>query len=199
VHDPTEDLAALKVALRRRMREVRRALEPSARLEAAGRAASLLVGLPEVEAARTVLVFASYGSEISTEPLIGELRTRSRTVLLPFVVEGRMEASAFDPDEPLVATALGPSEPPEPVAVDPSGVDLVVVPGLAFDRNGYRLGFGGGFYDAFLPRLRPDAPRCGLCFDRQLVEAVPHGPADRRVDLVITDREVVDCRPGGAR
>jgi 5-formyltetrahydrofolate cyclo-ligase len=67
----------------------------------------------------------------------------------------------------------------------------VVAPGLAFDRAGRRLGYGGGYFDGFLPRLRPDCPVVGVCFAEQLVDAVPAGPRDRGVDVVVTDREVV--------
>ena len=94
----------------------------------------------------------------------------------------------------LVATAYGPREPEHAVAVDPREVDVVVVPGLAFDACGYRVGFGGGNYDRLLDVLREDAVRIGLCFHQQVVPAVPHGPTDRAVDLVVTDRETIRCR-----
>ena len=80
--------------------------------------------------------------------------------------------------------------------MDPSLIDVVVVPGLAFDRAGFRVGYGGGNYDRFLPRLRPDAVRVGFAFGLQLLPAgkVPRGPNDEPVHHVVTERELVDCR-----
>jgi 5-formyltetrahydrofolate cyclo-ligase len=64
---------------------------------------------------------------------------------------------------------------------------VVIVPGLAFDRSGHRVGYGRGFYDRFLATLRPDALTVGICFSVQLVDEVPHGQGDRPVDLVMTE------------
>jgi 5-formyltetrahydrofolate cyclo-ligase len=73
-------------------------------------------------------------------------------------------------------------------------VDLVVTPGLAFDRRGYRVGYGGGFYDRYLARLRPNAARTAIGFSFQVVEEVPADPGDERVHLVVTEAETIDCR-----
>jgi len=77
------------------------------------------------------------------------------------------------------------------VPVPPDEIDLVATPGLAFDRAGRRLGYGGAYFDTFLPRLRPDCAVIAIGFAEQLVDAVPVGPADRPVGVVVTDQEVV--------
>ncbi len=84
------------------------------------------------------------------------------------------------------------SEPP--ILVE--DLDAVLVPGLAFDLNGRRLGRGGGHYDRFLVRLRPDCLRVGVCFEGQIVDTVPADPWDQPVDAVVTEAGV---REGGAR
>jgi len=66
-----------------------------------------------------------------------------------------------------------------------------VIPGLAFDRDGFRLGYGGGFYDRYVRRTRPEALRVGVCFSEQVVEDVPHGDADERVDRIVTQDGVI--------
>lgn len=192
-----EGLNQDKAALRERMRAIRRGIAPAGRTRLAEEAARRLAELPELSKARLVMVFASFGAEISTEPAIARLAGRGRRLLLPYLVEGSMDAAEFDPGEPLEATAYGPKEPARRVAADPSAIDLVVVPGLAFDRAGHRLGYGGGHYDRYLGRLRHDALRVGICFHAQLVDLVPHGPADRRVHVVVTDREAIDCHTAG--
>ena len=78
-------------------------------------------------------------------------------------------------------------------------IDLVLVPGLAFDREGYRLGYGGGHYDRFLTDLERGTTAIGVCYAAQLLDRIPHGPSDQRVHLVVTDRETVVAQTQGER
>ena len=126
----------------------------------AGRSAriwSVVQHLPEVLGARCVMVFTSVPGEPDTAPFMAWLAGRGAAVVLP-------EA---DPD--------------------PALVDVVVVPGVAFTRDGHRLGQGGGWYDRFLPQLRPACTTIGVCFREQVVDAVPVEPHDVAIDLVVTD------------
>jgi 5-formyltetrahydrofolate cyclo-ligase len=194
----TEALGRAKDELRARMRAQLRATPPAKRLRRASAAARLLVGLPQVAGARTVLTFSSFGSEIPTAPLIEALASDpQRAILLPYVEDGGLHATRYRPGDELVPTGYGPLEPARRAPVDPTEIDVAVVPGLAFDRHGRRLGRGGGFYDAYLARLPSGAVRIGFALREQLLERVPAGPADRPVDLVVTDGEVVDCHGGG--
>lgn len=106
-----------------------------------------------------------------------------------------MEAAEVRPGDELRPTDYGPREPAGAAPVDPGEVEVVVTPGLAFDRAGRRLGYGGAHYDRFLDRLRPDAVRVGIAFTAQLVDEVPAGPRDRRVQVVVTEAGAIDCRP----
>jgi 5-formyltetrahydrofolate cyclo-ligase len=189
------DPSARKHALRDRMREVRRAIPPERRLELARLAEAHLLALPEVRSAGTILLFSSFGTEIPTAALIERLLAEGHRVLLPYLTEdGDMDAAAVVSGQALVPTSYGPTEPPERVAVDPEEVDAVIAPGLAFDRRGRRLGYGGGNYDRYLGRLPARAVRIGIGFSAQLVEEVPGEPGDERMDLVVTDTGVTDCR-----
>jgi 5-formyltetrahydrofolate cyclo-ligase len=189
--DPPGALAERKADLRRRMRSARSALPLDVRRELAARAVEHLLSLPELEAARTVMVFYSFGAELSTGGLIQRLHHVGRRVLLPFLDDsGTMEAAELLPTDALVATTYGPKEPPRRTPVNPGEVDLVVTPGLAFDRLGHRLGYGGGHYDRFLRRLRGGVPRIGIAFAVQLLEDVPAGEADQMVNAVVTEEGV---------
>ena len=137
------------------------------------------------------MVFASFGSEIPTEDLIAGLRARGHRVLLPIVEEDTLEAVRFEPWDPMVETAYGPREPAVRVPVDPDEIDVVIIPGLAFDRRARRLGYGGAYYDRYLPRLATHALKVGIGFHQQLIRAVPSDRHDVRLDVVVTDREVV--------
>jgi 5-formyltetrahydrofolate cyclo-ligase len=85
-------------------------------------------------------------------------------------------------------------EPSGGDVVAPEDVELVIVPGVAFDRRGGRVGYGRGFYDRFLDRTRPGVPAIAIGFAIQVVDAVPSGGMDRRVDAVVTEDEVIRCR-----
>ena len=153
-----------------------------------------LFRLPQVGAARTVLLFYSFGSEVPTAAMVQRLLAGGVRVLLPFLRGPAMDAAELRPGESLAVTAYGPKEPSNRVAIDPLQVDLVITPGLAFDPRGHRLGYGGGHYDRYLSRLRPGSTSVGIAFHVQMVPSVPHGPRDRRLDFVVTERETIACR-----
>jgi 5-formyltetrahydrofolate cyclo-ligase len=106
---------------------------------------------------------------------------------------------AFRLGYPVRTAPYGAAEPRSPDDVPPESIDVVVVPGLAFDRQGYRVGYGRGYYDRFLPRTRADARRVGIAFSMQTVEDVPHGDADQPVDSLMTEIETICCRAERAR
>ncbi len=106
-----------------------------------------------------------------------------------------MQAAEVRAGDALDQTAYGPREPRERIAVDPETVDVVVTPGLAFDREGNRLGYGGGYYDRYLARMGDAILRVGVAFSLQLVGRVPHEHEDQPVDVVVTDQGVLDTRP----
>jgi len=184
-----------KQALRDQMRRARAAIPPEQRVRLAGRVEGHLFGVPQIGASRTVLLFYSFGTEVPTAAMVERLLQEGKRVLLPYLThDSGMEAADVLPGHSLVRTGYGPKEPSHRVAVDPAGVDVVVTPGLAFDRTGRRLGYGGGHYDRYLQRLSPRSLRVGIGFAAQLVAEVPSEPGDERVDLVVTDEGVVDCR-----
>ena len=140
--------------------------------------------------------FMPLDSEINPHPLMRKLAEKGARLALP-VVSRRgqpllMREWTFG--EPLSAGVWGIREPePEAQEVEP---DILLVPLLAFDRAGYRIGYGGGYYDRTIARLRSRKPvmAVGLAFAAQEVSAVPATPRDARLDLVLTEREAIDWR-----
>lgn len=155
---------------------------------AAARALRRLEALPEWKGARNVALYAALPGEIAVQGLRAAL---GDCVVLPRV-EGRvLVLHRVEPGEPLPAGFRGIAEPePSAPVVVPGEVDLFLVPGLLFDREGRRLGRGGGHYDRLLTTARPDAVRIGLCYADRLVERLPADPWDEPVDLIVTDEEV---------
>ena len=182
-----------KAALRARLRALRDAIPAHERHRRSEEVAARVLGLPAVEGGGSVLLFYAFGSEVATRELIAAFADRDRMVLLPVVDGDRLLPMPYRPGDPLVRSALGVDEPvaSPAAAADPGGIGLVIAPGLAFDRDGYRLGYGRGFYDRFLAGLTERAARVGIGFHEQLLERIPRDPRDQRLHLVVTDREVV--------
>jgi 5-formyltetrahydrofolate cyclo-ligase len=187
--------ATAKQALRARMRAARAAVAPDEGAAAAARVEATLMELPAIRRASTVLAFASFGSEIPTAGILSRLRSAGKRVLLPFLTDGEVEAAFVAADAPMVASSYGPVEPADRGAADPSAIDVVILPGLAFDRFGRRLGYGGGYLDRYLRRVRASSPRIAIGFALQVVDEVPASANDERVDLVVTEAGVVECPP----
>ncbi|HEX6207725.1 MAG TPA: 5-formyltetrahydrofolate cyclo-ligase [Actinomycetota bacterium] len=184
----------VKATLRAEMRRVRAAIPEGERRRRGEAIRKRVLGLPEVRRAGSVLVFASFGSEVPTRDLASDLHAAGKRLLLPYLSGEVMEVAEVGPDERLAPSSYGPGEPERRVRADPAGIDVVIAPGLAFDRRGNRLGYGGGAYDRFLARVRPEALVVGVAFAEQVVEEVPAGPSDVPVHLMVTDREVIDAR-----
>jgi len=191
-------LRVLRARVRRAALARRDALAPAARARLSRRIARRVAALPEFRRASTVMAYATFRSEVDTAPLIAAALAKKKRVLLPrTVVEGRaLEPREFAPGALLVAGAYGiPEPPPDAPRADPADIDLVIVPGACFDEGGNRLGYGGGYYDRFLPRAGR-AATVGVAFEAQVVPAVPPAEHDVPLGAVVTERRVI--RPAGA-
>ena len=184
--------AARELALSRRDALSR---ERRGRLSAAicARAAAL----PELEAAGTVLLFGSFRTEIDTSPLIAWALARGRVVCLPRVLAPHVMAAyrIRNVGADLEPGAWGIPEPRDGLPeVAPEAIDAVVVPGAAFDVAGRRCGYGGGFYDTYLPLTRAGVPRVALAFEAQIVDEVACESHDLAVDAIVTELRVIRTR-----
>src|SRR5215831_12156436 len=137
---PSDPLRRSKDDLRARMRAARGAIPAEERERRSEAIAARVLGLPEAALARRVLTFLSFGSEVSTAPILDGFRERGAALAVPILADGRMEAVEFPDGGVLVPSSYGAMEPADRVAVPAEAVDLVVAPGLAFDRSGRRVG-----------------------------------------------------------
>jgi len=182
-----------KSKLRRRFLAARAALDESERA-AAGRALrDELLGLPEVEMAASVAAYMSFGSEPETHRLIFALWKRGTYVLLPRLLpDGDLDWASYEgPDSMAPASRPGSAgmlEPTEPSRGREAikAADVVLVPALAVDRTGVRLGRGAGSYDRALARVEPGILTVGLVYDHELVDELPAEPHDQRLKAVVT-------------
>ncbi|MBU5435644.1 5-formyltetrahydrofolate cyclo-ligase [Pseudoflavonifractor sp. MSJ-37] len=185
---PSTAITEVKAALRRDIRARMKALTPEERQTSDRALFAKLLERPELEAAHTIFVYYGMGAELDTSRLLPSLTAMGKRVVLPRCAEepGIMDARVYDPDAPLIRHRYGMLEPgPDRPVAGPEEIDLILVPGLAFDKSCYRLGQGGGYYDRYLPRCH--AVTIALCRDCFLLESVPREAHDRPVDLVITE------------
>ena len=191
-YDPN---AVAKAELRREAIARRDVLPAAERQLAAETIAAREVPLA-VASGTVVSGFFPMKSEISPIPLLRKLAALGARLALP-VVAGKgkpLIMRAWSPGEPLVAGVWGIREPgPEAPEVEP---DILIVPLLAFDRHGHRIGYGAGYYDLTIAKLREKKPvvAAGIALAVQEIVAVPTTPSDVRLDLVLTESEVIDCR-----
>lgn len=184
---------ALKRAKRRIRREIlerRDAIVDGDRVALGAAATERLLSLPEVRAAGVVMAFSTFGSEVPTQPLIEALHGRGARVVLPRVEGSDLVAVSYAPGDPVRTASFGAREPLGDDVVDPAELDVVVVPGVAFDPRARRVGYGAGFYDRFLGRT--EAFRVGLAFDLQVVDTdLPTGSFDVPLDAVVTEARTI--------
>jgi len=180
-----------KAELRKRLRAVRSALPRDARATRSESIARRVLELPRVAIARTVMGYVPMRGEVDPRPVLAACRAKGGRVVLPRLDWGAnmLTLHAHDDDGALEESGYGSLQPPgDWPAVPPDDVDLVLVPALAVDPRGHRLGYGGGFYDRLLPTLTR-ALRVAILYDFQLLAEIPDTPGDVPVDHVVTDRQ----------
>ncbi|HLV73504.1 MAG TPA: 5-formyltetrahydrofolate cyclo-ligase [Vulgatibacteraceae bacterium] len=181
-----------KSDLRAELLRRRAAMPPDARAAAGRSIRDALLSVPEVEMAGTVAAYVSVGTEPDTHGLLFALWKRGAYVILPRLLpDGDLDWASYEGPDSLVPGPRGclePSEPPRgPGAV--ASADVVLVPALATDRTGMRLGRGGGSFDRALARVGPAILTVALLYDSELLQNVPAEPHDRRVRAAVTPSE----------
>lgn len=197
---PMDPLSFEKNRLRTAFRSSRDAMPAADRAKADAQIARRLSMLPAFAGADLILTYCSFGSEVDTTRIIQDALAHGKRIALPRVTgPHRMEWHLITDFDALVESEYGILEPPQDGATlvrleqkNTNGL-VALVPGLAFDQHGYRLGYGGGFYDCFLPELfATGGTALGLCRDQAFVPSpLPHDVHDVRVNGVVTESQVV--------
>jgi 5-formyltetrahydrofolate cyclo-ligase len=180
------ELRSRKAVLRRQTLAGRAGMSDSQRKTAGRLLRDCLLSMPQVQMAGTVAAYVSVGTEPDTRGLVYALWKRGTYVLLPLLLaDGDLDWASYEGPDSLAAGPRGllqPTQPPRGVTAVTSA-DLVIVPALAVDRTGQRLGRGGGSYDRALARVAPSVPTVALLYDDELVDEVPAGRHDQPVSM----------------
>jgi 5-formyltetrahydrofolate cyclo-ligase len=156
---------------------------------------AFLESLPVFRGAQLPLVYIAMPSEVQTLGLVEDRLARGASVAVPRVVGERIEVRELKSVDHLAPGEWGILEPDASVSslARLDRIDVVLVPGVAFDPAGHRLGFGKAYYDRLLASLVPKAKLIALAFEVQLTPEVPTEPHDVAMDLIVTERRIIDC------
>ena len=188
-----------KNELRRRIYDRRDRLTSGEITEKSTAIAANLYSMPVYEKSDTIMFFLSFRSEVETRPMVEQSIASGKRVLVPKSIPAARKlvpCRLLDWDKELAPGAYGIPEPREEAMriTDPREIELLLVPGVAFDEAGNRLGYGGGYYDRFFPRLRESTPLVALVFELQIMPAVPVASWDRPVDYIVTESRIIRGR-----
>ena len=181
--------------LRVRMKELREKMSMLQVLEASARIGERVLALDEYRAAKKIFCYYSLPMEVQTGGLIREMLRQGKEVYLPVTSRDRtMKAVRLRAPDAVHRGAFKVMEPDGEEAIDPAELDLILAPGLAFDRAGGRIGYGAGCFDRFLPNCR--GLIAALAMEMQLVDEVPMEPHDVYMHRIVTESGIIDCSEG---
>lgn len=180
--------------LRRRIKQTRNAIPENKRQAYSEKITQSLKNLDAFKNAKSILAFASFGSEISTSQLIEGMLVQGKRVYLPKVSKnGVLTIHPIDSASELKTSAYGIPEPTSE-RCEIHTLDLIITPGLAFDNRGYRLGYGMGYYDRLLTNIQ--GLKLALAFECQRVAEVPVEKHDQILDYLLTEKALYDFSIG---
>lgn len=183
----------MKKSLRESMLEKRNSLAKDEIIKKSIKIQENLFGLDEFKKSKVVMFYVSFNDEAHTHDMIKE-SLKSKTIVVPKVANNEIEPSIIiDFDQLIPSGKFGILEPIEAAKINIKNIQVVIVPGIAFDKNGHKLGYGFGYYDKFLAKI-PKALKIGLAFDFQIVDKLPIEGHDAPVDLVVTDKEIINIK-----
>jgi len=181
--------------LRKNVLKARDEIPPAERQHLSILASKNLWQLPDFQSAKRVFLYVNFRSEVETSSLIKRCLMEGKEVAVPLVAP-KSQLIPYRITDRAKDLAPGAFGIPEPIVdqcerVNPGSLDLIVLPGSAFDARGGRMGYGGGYYDRFLVNAAPQAKRIGLAFDLQVVASIPLAPHDQLLDVVVTESRVL--------
>lgn len=196
------NIQARKQALRRSIIAARYNLTPTLRAHSSKHIVDQIGSLAIYKTARTVLGYLNFGSEVASEVWVRQALTDGKQVLLPRVNKASKRLELFEVKDLGSDVAIGAYGIREPIAercrrFEALGeIDLILMPGVAFDREGGRLGYGGGYFDRLLAHLPHRPVLIAGAFAMQIVKEIPQESTDHKVDWLVTENETIRCNLG---
>jgi len=195
-YDETTLIRDRKQYIRRLIRAVRRGLSEAERLAHSRRVWERVAALPCYQHARVVLGYMAFDHEVLTDGLMQQTMASGKQLVLPMVLGDRQDMALYVIEDLGCDVAPGyrgilEPQPQRTRAVAPETLELALIPGVAFDLRGGRLGFGTGLYDRLLSRLPRGIPTVGLAFDFQVIPRLPFQPHDMLLEAIVTEHRII--------
>ena len=186
----------LKDNLRKEMLQKRKSMETRDVSSFSNKIISAIMELPEFINSKNIMIYLSFNKEVNTYPLARWCLDNGKTVIAPYCIPSKREIVPYKITNlinDLTKSTFGVMEPKHDLLekANIEDIDLVIVPGVVFDENCNRIGFGAGYYDRFLPRILKNTPTIGIAYDYQIVDEVPTGEYDVPLDFIITEERII--------
>jgi 5-formyltetrahydrofolate cyclo-ligase len=191
-----EEVRAAKDQIRKEVEKILSAVSEKVRREKAQSIEKRLFEFANFLEARIALLYVAGDGEVPTQSILKRSYLYNKIVVLPSFDRERLKMTTFKVDNPDKDLALGGRgvKEPDPARCKPvpiQRIDIAIIPGLAFDEKGARIGTGLGFYDRFIPELPSTTRKVALAFEEQLIPQAPMEPHDKHVDIIITDKRII--------
>lgn len=184
----------MKNRIRNEMKAKRRFMEKTEVVEKSQRAAEIFLNSEIYRSAKMIMLYMPLGNEADTSEIIKKAFADGKSLVLPVTEEatGKITPVAFEENAVFLKGGFSVAEPKNSVEVKKSEIDVVLVPGIAFDKKGARVGFGKGCYDMFLADSR--AKKVGFCYEFQICEEIPADEYDVKMDFLLTETELMETK-----
>lgn len=184
----------MKNQIRNEMKVKRRFMKKNEVAEKSHKAAEFFLNSEIYKSARVIMLYMPLGNEADTSEIIKRAFEDGKSLVLPVTNEetGKITPVAFEENTFLEKGGFSVAEPKNSVEIKKSEIDAVIVPGIAFDKNGARVGFGKGCYDMFLADSR--ATKVGLCYEFQVFEEIPADLHDVKMDFILTETGLIETK-----
>lgn len=186
----------MKSDFRKKIIELRKKESYESIISKSQKISNVLLSLEEVQQASTIMLYLDFNNEVQTDYIVNSLISLGKKVLIPITIKENktlIPSQIKDLKSEVKIGTYGIREPKEEfirvTAIE--SIDVLVVPAVAFDINKFRLGYGGGFYDRFIEKLRPDSVTIGLAFELQIFNSIPKESHDAKLNYVITEKRVI--------
>lgn len=181
----------MKQKLRKRILEKRDTLTKKEIKDKSKKIKEVLFSLPEFNLAKTICFFVSFNKEVNTHGMIKEAIKQGKIVCVPMATDHKLILSKINKFDDLdKKNKYGILEPSKINKINKNDVDIIIVPGTVFDKQGHRIGYGKGYYDGLLKGYK--GLSIGICFDLQMLNKVPRNEWDEKLDKVITEKGMVN-------
>lgn len=187
-----------KEKIRKEILSARRAINTEELVKKSNIATEKLLSTNLYKNANTIMAYIDFRNEVQTEKIIKTAIADGKKVVIPIsIVKTRqlILSELINYDSELESGAYGILEPKKEYLreTNPETVDLVLIPGVAFDKRGYRIGYGAGYYDRFLEKVRKDTSKIALAFEMQMVDHAYEDNHDIPVDMIVTESRILEC------